>query len=228
MKKFIAIVAAALCACTLFACKDASVGVIGGADGPTAVTVGKITDNESLSFYINQAAALVQKAALPACEEDFVSLYAVRGEMYDTIKTIGGTDFSSPVKVQILTPDRQKTLKLLEESGDTDEFGVLYRLGRFGLMSFATSYNGAFGANKLAACSVLTAENGFAMREDFNDDFAVILSYEGDYSAFVCYSRLGEALRAQATFICNGESGTADISHILDEIGIVYTLEQVK
>ena len=227
MRKFVAILAVVLCTCTLFACKD-TVGVISSADGPTTITVGNLTDEASLSSYIDAAVALVKNAAIPAADEDFISLYAVRGEMYDIMSTIGKGDYSSPVKVQIITPDRNATLKAIEESGENTEFSMLYKMGKFGLGSFASSYNATFGANTLAATSVLTAETGFAMREGFGDDFAVILTYGGDYSALVSYSKLGEVIRAQAFFIRNAQSGNAEIENVLSDIGMVYTIHDVK
>lgn len=232
MKKTLLFVFAALVLLTMTACNDSSsIGVIGGADGPTAILVadgsfGPIMDGSTDEAYINEALKHTQTAAELAADDELVTLYTTHGEMYDMIKGIAKNDYSQPVEIYKLTIDGQKVL----ENADGSEFSKLYELKKFRPISFASSYNGTFGGTVLAATSVLSEQEGYIKPAEFKEDFALYLVYDGEFSSFVSFSEIGESvIQANMTFIKNGSNGVKDFTDMINEyIGDGFNFEKIK
>ncbi|MBE6688930.1 MAG: hypothetical protein E7588_06595 [Ruminococcaceae bacterium] len=217
MKKTIAALALIFTLAALCSCNNSTIGVIGGADGPTSVLVSTQIDDKNMS-YSDIAVALAQNSAAAAADKDLVEAIARSGEIRDIFTAIAQNDYSSPVDIKLLTPDKQKTIEGLKE----DEFTALYKSGEFPLTSFAASHNASYGKNTLAATTALTSVAEFEKRADFEGEFALILTYDGDYSVFVAFDEIDKAIQARATFIRNGERTLTDF---LDTVGLVYTIE---
>ena len=102
MKKIFLLAVAVALVLSLNACKnDASVGVIGGADGPTAVIMGDasygpVMDGTSVEAYINEAVKHTQNGAKSAADEDLVGIYTSHGEMKEQISSIAQNDYTAP------------------------------------------------------------------------------------------------------------------------------------
>ena len=63
-----------------------------------------------------------------------------------------------------------------------------------------------YGAENLAALTILTNSRGYIMPKDFKDDFALFVQHEGEYSAIVSFSKFGDGvISANMAFVKNGD-----------------------
>ena len=223
MKKSLAFIIFAVCIFSLVACNNTT-GIIGGADGPVTVLVGEISSNtqNGMSSYINEAIALTKEAAIPAKDEIFVQNYAVKGEMYDIMKAIADADFSKPSAIKLVSVDKTATLEKTGSDANSELY-LLMKFDKFSLQSFAVSHNASFGANTVAATSVLTNSTGYVKPDDFKGEFALVLEYPGEFSSMVSFTEKGDAVIAQSIFIKNG-----DISKVFSDADVVFSITEVK
>ena len=96
----------------------------------------------------------------------------------------------------------------------------LLATNRIRIASFITRYNALFGANKLAAVSVASMQEGYVMPE-FDGNFGIYLEYDGAYSSFTAYEKIGDGVVEGSTnFIYNGDEngGTEKLMEYFAEI----------
>lgn len=234
MKKTVLFAMTAILAMCLCACNDTqTIGVIGGADGPTTIIVGERNiDDDSQNAddgYIAEAIKHTVNAASLAADESFVAAYTASTSVKEILAQIGAGDYSSPDTVYELKIDRDAAVKQLKDEDVNDGYAKLLELNKFKLISFATSHNAMFGANVLTATSALTEREGYMMPKNFDGDFALYLAYDGEYSAFVEFAKIGEnVIDANMMFVKNGENGVADFIEMLGEnLGENYTFNPV-
>lgn len=234
MKKTILFATAAILSLCLCACNDSqTIGAIGGADGPTTVIVGeRNTDNNDKTptdGYVAEAIKHTVNAASLAADESFAEAYGMGTSAKEILAQIGAGDYSEPDTVYELKINRDAAVKQLKDEDENDVYAKLLELSKFKLITFATSRNAMFGANVLAATSALTEREGYIMPENFDGDFALYLAYDGEYSAFVEFSKIGEnVIDANMMFVKNGENGVFDFTEMLGEIlGENYTFNPV-
>jgi hypothetical protein len=180
--------------------------------------------------YLDKAQALVGDSVTLAKNQEFVNLYTVSGEMYDTAKAFSKIDAVSPKAVYKLTVDKQKLQKEFDQSGKKDKFSTLYSLNKFPLISFATSYNASFSSNTVSTCAIFTQQKGYIKPADFDKDFALYLEYDGEYSAFVSFSENGQGvIQADMTFIKQNQNGIEGFkSFIADILGENFTFDPLQ
>ena len=66
--------------------------------------------------------------------------------------------------------------------------------------------NASYGAENLAALTILTNSRGYIMPINFKNNFALFVQYEGDYSAIVSFSKFGDGvISANMSFVKNGD-----------------------
>ena len=204
--------------------------VIGGADGPTSIIIGEnttviggadkpteivVTDTIKVDdFYVDEAIKLITESGKLASDKDFISLYTTNNEMTEKVLAIGAVDFNKPKDIYYLSADREQIIANLEalaktEGVDFSEMGdvwVEHILKRFNFSTLASLINASYGAENLAALTILTNSRGYIMPKDFKNNFALFVQYEGDYSAIVSFSEFGDGvISANMSFVKNGD-----------------------
>lgn len=194
--------------------KDVSVGIIGGADGPTQIIVGEtvapekitVTDTIELDdFYIDEAVKLTAEVAELAADEKIMNLYAVNT---DITSKMASSASGEPSAVYYISANRQKieeNIKAMYEDEASDG-EMIFMMNRIDFSAIASMINASCGAENLAATAVLTNSRGYVMPEDFTNDFALYSEYDGEYSVLVTFSKFGDGvIKANVTFVNNGE-----------------------
>ena len=207
--------------------ENTSIGIIGGADGPTSIIVGDNTtvvydedyDNfyvevkkntvEVDDFYIDEAIKLIVESGKLASDKDFISLYTSSNEMTSQVLELGAADYSKPSAIYHLSADKEQiiaNIKALagEEIAEVD----LEKLLNHRKLSFAVLpnlINASYGPQNLAAISILTNSRGYIMPKDFKDTFALYFEYEDGFSALVTFAEFGDGvISANMSFVNNG------------------------
>ena len=231
--------------------ENTSIGIIGGADGPTSIIVGEnttvtggadkpteivVTDTIKVDdFYVDEAIKLIKESGKLASDKDFISLYTTNDEMTEKILALSTVDFNKPKEKYYLSADREQIIANLEalaktEGVDFSEMGdvwVEHILKRFNFSTLASLINASYGAENLAALTILTNSRGYIMPKDFKNNFALFVQYEGDYSAIVSFSEFGDGvISANMSFVKNGDKDNVftrlyEITSAVGEEGIV-------
>ena len=107
---------------------DSSIGIIGGADGPTSIIVGgnttvigdegynkfyaEVTKNTTKvdKFYVDEAIKLITEAGKLAADKDFISLYTTDDEMTSQMLELGAADYSKPSAIYHLSADKEQII----------------------------------------------------------------------------------------------------------------------
>ncbi len=211
---------------------NSSIGIIGGADGPTSIIVGgnttviededynkfyaEVTKNTTKvdDFYVDEAIKLITESGKLAADKDFISLYTTNDEMTNKLLALGAVDFNKPTDIFYLSSNREQikaNIEALAEAEGVDiedmgDFWFEHILKRLNFSTLASLINASYGAENLAALTILTNSRGYIMPKDFKDDFALFIQYEGDYSAIVSFSEFGDGvISANMSFAKNGD-----------------------
>ena len=208
--------------------ENTSIGIIGGADGPTSIIVGdnvNVIEQEDYDnfyvevkknttkvddFYIDEAIKLIEESGKLASDKDFISLYTTDDEMTSQMLELGAADYSKPSAIYHLSADKEQiiaNIKALagEEVAEVD----LEKLLNHKKLSFAvlpSLINASYGPQNLAALTILTNSRGYVMPKDFKNDFALYFEYDGGCSALVTFSEFGDGvISANMSFVINGD-----------------------
>ena len=209
-----------------------SIGIIGGADGPTSIIVGgntTVIEDEGYNnfyenatkntikvndFYVDEALKLIIESGKLAADRDFISLYTTNDEMTNKLLALGAVDFNKPTDIFYLSAEREQIIANIEamaeaEGVDIEEMGDAW-LGhlwkRLNFSTLAGLINGSYGSENLAALTILTNSRGYIMPKDFKNNFALFVQYEGDYSAIVSFYEYGDGvISANMSFVKNGD-----------------------
>ncbi len=210
--------------------ENTSIGIIGGADGPTSIIVGEnttviggadkpteivVTDTIKVDeFYVDEAIKLITESGKLASDKDFISVYTTNDEMTEKILAIGAVDFNKPKDIYYLSADREQIIANIEalakaEGVDIKDLGEhwfehIWR--KLNFSTLASMINASYGAENLAALTILTNSRGYIIPKDFKNNFALFVQYEGDYSAIVSFSEFGDGvISANMSFVKNGD-----------------------
>ena len=196
----------------VYAAQSANSGIIGGADAPTEIVV---TDTINVNdFYVDEAIKLITESGELAADKDFISLYTTNDEMTNKILALSKVDFNKPKEIYYLSADREQIIANIEalakaEGVDLNEMGdfwVEHILKKFNFSTLASLINSSYGAENLAALTILVNNRGYIMPKDFKNDFALFVQYEGDYSAIVSFYEYGDGvISANMSFVKNGD-----------------------
>ena len=214
----------------VYAAQSANTGIVGGADGPTSIIVGEnptviggadkptkivVTDTIKVDdFYVDEAIKLITESGKLASDKDFISVYTTNDEMTEKVLSLGAVDFNKPKDIYYLSADREQIIANIEtlakaEGVDFSEMGdvwVEHILKKFNFSTLASLINSSYGAENLAALTILTNSRGYIMPKDFKNNFALFVQYEGDYSAIVSFSKFGDGvISANMSFVKNGD-----------------------
>lgn len=208
--------------------ENTSIGIIGGADGPTSIIVGdnvNVIEQEDYdnfyvevkknttkvnNFYVDEAIKLITESGKLASDKDFISLYTTDDEMTSQMLELGAADYSKPSAIYHLSADKEQiiaNIKALagEEVAEID----LEKLLNHKKLSFAvlpSLINASYGPQNLAALTILTNSRGYVMPKDFKNDFALYFEYDGGCSALVTFSEFGDGvISANMSFVINGD-----------------------
>ncbi len=230
--------------------ENTSIGIIGGADGPTSIFVGgnstviedegyndfyaEVTKNTTKvdKFYVDEAIKLITESGKLAADKDFISLYTTNDEMTDKILKLGEVEFNNPKDIYYLHADKEQMFAnikaLAGEDAENINFEQLEKLNKkYNFSTLASLINASYGAENLAALTILTNSRGYIMPKDFKDDFALFVQYEGEYSAIVSFSKFGDGvISANMSFVKNGDKDNVftrlyEITSAVGEEGIV-------
>lgn len=205
----------------VYAAQMVNTGIIGGADKPTEIYVSK--DIEVSDFYIKEAIKHSKKAGELAGTKEFVSLYVKDEDEKAYIEKLSHIDFEKPEQMYYLSYNIDKVIdyynEMLAKEKVGEEFDVnrYLELNGFSLSYLANRINARYGSKTLVATSVLTSREGYIMPKDFEKDFGVYLKYEGEYSALVTFTKIGEGvIEARMQFVKNSEK--KDLIEFLREV----------
>ena len=196
----------------VYAAQSSNSAIIGGADAPTEIVVTDTIDVND--FYVDEAIKLITESGKLAGDKDFISLYTTNDEMTEKVLALGTVDFNKPKDIYYLSADREQIIANLEalaktEGVDFSEMGdvwVEHILKKFNFSTLASLINASYGAENLAALTILTNSRGYIMPKDFKNNFALFVQYEGDYSAIVSFSEFGDGvISANMSFVKNGD-----------------------
>ena len=213
----------------VYAAQSANTGIIGGADGPTSTIVGgntNVIEDEGYNnfyenvtkntikiddFYVDEAIKLITESGTLAADRDFISLYTTNDEMTNKILALGAVEFNKPTDIFYLYADKKQMIAnikaLAGEDAENIDFEKMEKLNkRYNFSTLASLINASYGAENLAALTILTNSRGYIMPKDFKDDFALFVQYEGEYSAIVSFSKFGDGvISANMAFVKNGD-----------------------
>ena len=192
--------------------EDPFENIIGGADAPTEIVVTDTTEVDD--FYVNEAIKLITDSGKLAGDKAFISLYTTNDEMTDKILALSTVDFNKPKDIYYLSADREQIYANIEALAKADGVDI-ENLGanwfehiskKLNFSTLASMINASYGAENLAALTILTNSRGYIMPKDFKNNFALFFQYEGDYSAIVSFSEFGDGvISANMSFVKNGD-----------------------
>ncbi|MBQ4556470.1 MAG: S-layer homology domain-containing protein, partial [Clostridia bacterium] len=206
--------------------ENTSLGIIGGADGPTSIIIGENTtviggadaptqitviDTKKVDdFYIDEATKLIKESAELAADKEFIGYYTANEEMTNKVLELGAADYSKPSKIYYMSANREQIINNIKAFSDEelDGFDIekLLKLNKVDFSHLASMINASYGTENLAALTILTNSRGYIMPKDFTDDFALYLQYDGEYSALVSFSKFGDGvIKATMSFVNNGD-----------------------
>lgn len=210
--------------------ENTSIGIIGGADGPTSIIVGEnttviggadkpteivVTDTIKVDdFYVDEAIKLITESGKLASDKDFISVYTTNDEMTEKVLALGAVDFNKPKDIYYLSADREQIIANIEalakaegvDIKDLGEHWFEHISKKLNFSTLASMINASYGAENLAALTILTNSRGYIMPKDFKNNFALFVQYEGDYSAIVSFSEFGDGvISANMSFVKNGD-----------------------
>lgn len=226
--------------------KNASLGIIGGSDGPTAIFVTENTETENYEkfyndiskkttkldkFYTDEAIRLISESGELASDRDFIGMYTVNDDITNKLVSLGAVDFAKPSGIFILSADNERIIENIKalagndaENIDSEKMAKLNK--RYNFSALASLINGSYGAENLAALTILTNSRGYIMPKDFDNDFALYLEYDGEYSAIVAFSKYGDGvISANMSFVRNGDKDNVfrrlyEITSAVGEAGV--------
>ena len=208
---------------------NSSIGIIGGTDGPTSIIVGDNTINVDKKqeydnfyvevkkntkkvddFYIDEAIKLTTESGTLASDKDFISYYTSNKDTRKKVLAIGAAQYSKPTEVYYIAANREQIINNIKalsgEESDGFDIEKLLKLNKVDFAVIGNMINASYGADNLAALTILTNSRGYVMPKDFTDDFAIYLQYDGEYSALVSFSKFGDGvIKATMSFVNNGE-----------------------
>ena len=206
--------------------ENTSIGIIGGADGPTSIIIGENTtviggadaptqitviDTKKVDdFYIDEAIKLTTESGTLASDKEFISYYTANEDMTNKVLAIGAVDYSKPTEIYYMAANREQIINNIKAFSDEelDGFDIekLLKLNKVDFSVIGNMINASYGAENLAALTILTNSRGYIMPKDFADDFALYLQYDGEYSALVSFSKFGDGvIKATMSFVNNGD-----------------------
>lgn len=161
-------------------------------------------------FYVNEAVSLVTESASLAVTKEFIAYYAPNAEMAEEITAIGSMDYTKPKEIYYLRADIDKIAdnigKMMENETESFDIRRLAELHRVNFSSLASLINSSYGAQNLAALTVLSNREGYIRPKTFKENFALYLTYDGACSVLVSFSEIGEGvIEAQMSFVRNGD-----------------------
>jgi len=209
---------------------NSSIGIIGGADGPTAVFTGgnvKVIEDEDYGkfydevkkntikvddFYVDKAVKLAEESGKLASDEKLIEYYTHDGKVKDKILEFGRGDYSKPSAIYYLAADKKQIIAnmetLDEEYFNKEDINIMERLFELNKVNFnyiAALINSSYGTESLAAFTILANSEGYIMPKNFEKNFALYLEYENGCSAIVSFSKYGEdVISANMSFVVNG------------------------
>ena len=206
--------------------ENTSMGIIGGADGPTSIIVGgnttviggadaptqiTVIDTKKVDdFYIDEAIKLVSESAELAADKEFISYYTSSEEMTNKVLELGSFDYSKPSEIYYMSANREQIINNIKAFSDEelDGFDIekLLKLNKVDFAVIANMINASYGAENLAALTILANSRGYIMPKDFTDDFALYFEYDEGCSALVSFSKFGDGvIKATMNFVINGD-----------------------
>jgi len=208
--------------------ENTSIGIIGGADGPTSIIVGdnvNVIEQEDYDnfyvevkknttkvndFYVDEAIKLITESGKLASDKDFISLYTTDDEMTSQMLELGAADYSKPSAIYHLSADKEQIIANIKALAGEEIIEVdLEKLLNHKKLSFAvlpSLINASYGPQNLAALTILTNSRGYVMPKDFKNDFALYFEYDGGCSALVTFSEFGDGvISANMSFVINGD-----------------------
>ena len=208
--------------------ENTSIGIIGGADGPTSIIVGdnvNVIEQEDYDnfyvevkknttkvndFYVDEAIKLITESGKLASDKDFIGYYTANEDMTNKVLAIGAVDYSKPTEIYYMAANREQIINNIKAFSDEelDGFDIekLLKLNKVDFSVIGNMINASYGAENLAALTILTNSRGYIMPKDFTDDFALYLQYDGEYSALVSFSKFGDGvIKATMSFVNSGD-----------------------
>ena len=205
-----------------------SIGIIGGADGPTSIIVGdnvNVIEQEDYDnfyvevkknttkvndFYVDEAIKLITESGKLASDKDFIGYYTANEDMTNKVLAIGAVDYSKPTEIYYMAANREQIINNIKAFSDEelDGFDIekLLKLNKVDFSVIGNMINASYGAENLAALTILTNSRCYIMPKDFTDDFALYLQYDGEYSALVSFSKFGDGvIKATMSFVNSGD-----------------------
>jgi len=194
---------------------NTSIGIIGGADGPTKIVVSENIGSSDIhidEFYFEEAIKLISESAELAADEEFIKLYTPDKEVAQIISEVGKGNYNKPVTVFYISADRNKIIENLKTLTDDKTIEMLKQpkyeklWKKLNFSTLAGLINSSYGSEMVAALTILANNRGYVKPEDFENDFALYLLYNGGYSAIVSFFEYGdEVISSNMSFVKNGE-----------------------
>ena len=154
--------------------------------------------------------------------------------MTNTILNLGKIDFSKPSSIYYIEADDEKISKnlkaMLGDEADNIDFEKLLKLNKINLSIIPNMINASYGAQNLAALTILLNSRGYVMPDSFENNFALYFDYQNEYSAFVTFSLYGEGvISANMAFVRNDKRDNIikrmmEIESGLGEESIIFTM----
>ncbi len=200
-----------------------SIGIIGGADGPTSIIVGEQKDNSLYQKGLDVVALMDEMVK----NEDYVKLYTANTAISEIVNSLSEMDYQSPKNVYKLNIAAESILSaMMDMSGGMLSEGMSDELSRAVeqkvIGTVTTQIIAMSGAENLAASTVCTANQLF-INHTMTEDVIYIYMYENAVPVAVTFIRGDEGIvSATGHFLLNEEmksDSEESITQFFEELG---------
>lgn len=179
------------------------------------------------AFLMKEAVALTGEMDKLAETKEYVAIMGASGNIGELIDKAAAGEYAAPENVYVVKLTDEGLMKAAGAlTGEADISANVLDILKYKLNAgvFANLINATYGAEMVAATSVLTWGKSYIQPEGWTQNTILVLEYPGEFSSMVSFTQSGEGvISATSVFLKNGEK---DVSVMLTEYlsgtGITY------
>lgn len=183
-----------------------------------AVTVGCQTapKQDTGAFIRQESIRLAEEMDSFAESEEYRKLYTASDFVDEALNELAAGDYSSPKTIYWGKSPETAIFQYLSQDGGKEISGLSQELQDAAMLRLnaavaAGFINGGYGAETVAATTVVTTGKSYIMPEDWAENILVVLQYEGSYSVLVSFVKSGEGvITSNASFVKNEDRDLRD------------------
>ncbi len=170
-------------------------------------------------FLMKEAVALTIEMDKLAETKEYVALMSSAGKLGEVIDKAAAGDYTAPDNayvVKLTDEGLKRAIGMIAGETAVPENVLEILKYKVNAAMFANIINAAYGAEMVAATSVLTWGKSYIQPEGWAENTILVLEYPGEFSSMVSFTQSGEGvISAASVFLKNGET---DIAALLEDI----------